>query len=219
MVTKILARILAIFVIVGLAACSPGTPKQIAAYPRNNTGTSGQPPLAIVHDAYLALAVADASQVADQATRMAEDYGGYASDRYTSPFEGWTQVTLSLSVPAASFDGLHRGLLGLGTLIREDVTGALDESSRVDSWGKYSHLTLELRQQPQWQPPDLNPRLDWAWKPASPLGQTFQAALGVTLAIFSYLAQAGIWIVVVGGPFALLGWLGWKLFKKLKRTS
>ncbi|MBN2550223.1 MAG: hypothetical protein JXB15_13755 [Anaerolineales bacterium] len=52
------------------------------------------------------------------------------------------------------------------------------------------------------------------WNP----GRTLRSALGVFLSIFGFLADIIIWLLVVVGPFVLLGWGGMKLARRLRRN-
>jgi hypothetical protein len=75
----------------------------------------------------------------------------------------------------------------------------------------YSQISLELRPRTlAWRGIHIG-----AWDP----GRTFARALQVSLAIFGFLADILIWLVVVLGPFVLLAWGVWALVARLRRKA
>lgn len=203
MFSRSFLRGLAVALALLLAACSPSaTPQLISTYPR----ADGPPPTApfpgrlIVYNADLTLEAADVDSAANRAAQLASDYGGYLIDS-----RAWYQgerkyAALTLAVPVPHFDSLRQSLLGLGTLVSESVSGEPKPIHTAD-WNTYSTITLRL----QSSAPSFRfewPALPtWGWSPA----RTFTQAFGVFFAIFAWLVDALIWIVVVIGPFALMG--------------
>ena len=102
-----------------------------------------------------------------------------------------------LAVPAGHFDSVRNGLLSLGSLVSEQVYGEL-RTYEGGVWETYSHITLNL--QPRgWSLPSIGvPEL----RPV----RTFVQAWGVFAGIFGFLMDVVIWILVVAGPFILMGW-------------
>lgn len=190
-----------------LAACSPGgAPRLIGAQPR-----SGVPVPAnahVVYTAYLTLEVADVDAAADRAVGYAGDYGGYLVESRAWTSEGRRYETLTLAVPVPNFDGLRAALLGLGTLVSETVSSEPKPIGR-DDWNTFTHIVVELQPARSVIALPAPPRL-WGWDP----GRTFSQAFGVTFGIFAFLADVLIWVVVVIGPFALAGWLVWRLVRR-----
>ena len=195
-----------------LAGCSAtGAPRRIASYPSGAPQPPVEthpyrPPGPLVYNASLVLRVWDPEGAAGRAEGLAYEYGGYLVGTHTWKQDGGEIVGLTLAVPLYSFDALHEDLLRLGKLESESVWG---ERTGYAPGGtpNYSQISVELR-----------PRmLAWrgihigSWDP----GQTFARALQVSVAIFGFLANILIWLVVVLGPFVLLAWGGWALFSRL----
>jgi hypothetical protein len=150
-----------------------------------------------VYNATLELAVSNVDRVTERAVSLISEYGGYLISSQSWFIQDRKHATLLLAVPAANFDVAKRGLLGLGSLISEKVSGRLVESRHWQSV-EYSHITLHLRpKESLW--PDL--RLP-NWRPA----RTLADAWGVFTAIFGFILDVLIWVIVVIGPFALMGW-------------
>ncbi len=193
------------------AACSSG-PRQIASYPSGSRGSSRAGPSGssyeLVYSAYLELSVANIEAAAERAEQLAYDYGGYLSSSHFWEQDGRTYATLVLEIPSREFDRVREKLLRLGTLESERTDG---EWVGYDSPGKesYSQIILSLKPAgfawPAIQPP--------GWRPL----RTLERALQVSLAIFGFLLDVLIWIVVIAGPFVLLGWALWKLIPRQRR--
>jgi hypothetical protein len=200
-----------ILYILALAACS-GEPTRIAAYPAGSRGSSGagagSPSRALAYSAYLELEVVDVKAAAERAEELALDYGGYLSSSHLWEQDGKTYATLEIEVPMRQFDRLRERLLRLGSLESESKTGAWVEPGRT-GWEGYSQIILSLRPAgiswPQIDPPRGRPL------------RTLERAFGVFLAIAGFLLDIVIWVVVIVGPFALLGWGLMKLIPKLRR--
>jgi len=149
------------------------------------------------------------------AAELARDYGGYVAggdlgdDGHRdggARGAGWS--TLTLAVPAAQFDGAHNAVLSLGKLIREDISGKpLGGATYQDSGSAYSYITIHF-----WQAARSVGRPSFGWNPA----RTFEQAFGWFVSIFTVLADVIIWVVVVGGPFVLMGWGVVALWRRLR---
>lgn len=191
------------------AGCSAASaPRLIGSYPSQPP----QPPAArlVVYNSLLELQVFDVEQATRQAERLTYDYGGYLESS-----SAWYQgrelcQTLVLAVPQPNYTALRRALLRLGTLQSEQVSGNLASGS-TGSWEAYAHITVNLR---PWAP-------SWIWHETpgwNPL-RTFGRAMQVAAAIFSFLIDASIWVLVITGPFILLGWGLRALLRRLRRAS
>jgi hypothetical protein len=110
-------------------------------------------------------------------------------------------------VPAANFDGLYAELQRLGTVTSEHIYSRWDGSG--DGWRVYSHITLQLcSKTSDWPSISLG-----SWHPLD----TLRDAWGVTAAIFGFLLDLLIWVVVVAGPFVLIGLGARQLYLKLRQ--
>ena len=193
-----------------LAGCSgiQAEPAVIATYPRGSSSKYPSPPMAqylIVYQAYMELRVADVDWAAEQAARWALDSGGYVLAS-----QSWYQdenklTSLQLAVPTVNFSNLRRNLLSLGELINEQVTSESELDMPGDGRMPYSQITVQLRPMSSrwtvWDIPAPAPQ-PGVWNPV----YTFQRAFGVFWNIFGFVVDMFIWVVVVAGPFALIGW-------------
>ena len=193
-----------------LSACAgSSTPKLIGAYP---TGGNQNPPVPhsydrFVYDGSLELEVASVSKAARQAEGLAYELGGYLSSSSSWKQQGRTVTTLVLCVPAANFENLYYRLLNLGTSLSDSVYGKW-----VSGYGPeyYSSITLTLRPR-SYGLPEL-PSFGW-----NPL-RTFEQAFGVFVDIFGFLIDILIWILVLFGPFILIGLGVRALLKRLRKA-
>lgn len=206
-------RILITIVILALSlyACSGSpSPQQIAAYPKDAPiAIAPHPSIVIVYRAYLEMIVADVDKAADRGAQFAYDCGGYLAGTQSWYADGRKATTLVLAVPTTNFYSLRQTLLSLGRMVNENITGEPVEPHYGDPWQEYSYITLHLR------PAAANlPAFPVSgWDP----GRTLQRALSVSVAILGFLADILIWVIVVAGPFVLIGWLGWLAWKTSKR--
>jgi hypothetical protein len=194
-----------------LAACSGSSPQLIGSQPKQ-IGSSGYyvpaPSGSIIYNAYMEMEVADVDVAVQAAAQLARNYGGYLADGRLWADDGWNTITVV--IPAAYFDPTHNGLLSLGRLIREDISGVpIGGRPGEGMEGAYSKITMQFRLPPgrAWRPlpsPGWNP------------GRTFERALAWFVSIFTFLADVVIWVVVVGGPFVLMGWGALALWRRLR---
>jgi len=195
-----------------ITACSSaGGPKQIAAAPRLTPIAEFPGNASIIYQAYLELQVVDVDASATRAQDLAQSYGGYLTNSQSWLVDGLTVRTLELLVPSAGFDRLRLALLQLGVLVSETTSGRLVEMPPARQ--PYSSITLHLRPQTRaaWQPLQP-PNTVSLWSP----GRTFQRAFAVFLAIFGFLADMIIWVLVVVGPFALIFLIAWKAARRIR---
>jgi hypothetical protein len=181
-----------------LASCAPGAPTVIASYPRNIANQPRPAPTALNNSTRLSLQVNDVPSAADQAIDLAQQYDGWVIDRSCRGAGIDQIVNLVLAVPQANHERLRRALLGLGQIVDQD---AWDNTGGCSTCADVSYIYLEL-----------NPSVQ-AWDAVPPAPgegsgnptDTFRRAWQVTAAIFTYLLNILIWIMVVGGPFVLIG--------------
>jgi hypothetical protein len=194
-----------------LTACARATgPKQIAMYPAEAPREPRRisPSDAVVYNAILELEVADVEDAAQRAEELAYRYGGYLSNSQTWYRDDRAYITAVLAVPVYNYAGLHGALLDLGKARGETVTGELT-SYTPDGQVNYSHITLTFA-----------PRT-FAW-PSLPLtgwnpGRTIESAFGVFVTIFGFIADILLWVLIVFGPFALVGWIVWVIVRRVRR--
>ena len=145
---------------------------------------------------------------ADRAENLAAQYGGYLASSHHWEGQDGVTYTLELAVPPEYFEDLHADLLELGDLQRETIWEDW-QSYRASRQRVYSRITLILE-------PAISLRVDFprsGWNPA----RTLQKATQVFFAIFGFLVDVLIWVVVVAGPFVLLGWGLYALVRRRRK--
>jgi hypothetical protein len=201
-----------------LAACSSAAPQLIASYPSDEQpiliGKHPAPPepAVYVQDAYLEMEVSNVERASERAEEAANQYGGYLVSAQTWRQDGKQIAALTLAVPAAQFEGALRELKNLGSVKSERISGEWVEAGPGDNtWTVYSQINLSLYPRTvAW--PSL-PRT--GWDPA----HTFRSALQVCVTVFGFLVDILIWLVVVVGPFVLIGWGGLTLYRRAQKRS
>ena len=202
-----------------LAACSANGPQLIGAQPKQigSSGYTSPPAWPIIYNAYMEMEVADVDASVRVAAQIARDYGGYLASGQPVDDGSWGAgawhaewATVTLAVSAAQFDGAHNALLGLGRLIREDISGRpLGSAPDEDLSAALSNITVHFQPAPHatWRPwPSIG------WNPA----RTLEQASAWFVSIFTFLADIVIWLVAVGGPFVLMGWGAAALLRRLR---
>jgi hypothetical protein len=197
------------FFAAALSGCGSAEPRQIASYPVqiDKESPAYQPgSTQFVYAAYIEMEVSDPSSAAKKAANLAATYDGYLVSSHTYHWDNLDQVTVVLAVPASNFEKMHTALLRLGKLTSERVSGEWEDGG----WNAYSEVTVNF------SPSALAwPSLPNGWNPERTLRQAFN----VFLTIFGFLADIVIWLLVVVGPFALLGLAAWAVVRRLRRTA
>lgn len=183
-----------------LSACSTlGTqgPRQIAVQPQSETLIYPSLPYGqFVYNASMVIEVSDPEEAATDAESIALRYGGYlvrSTSHWQQEGEGWTSLTLA--VPASNYPAVYADLIALGDLISAVTSGEWVS----DGYGREAFSEIVVIFQPGgWQWPGI---VIGQWNP----GRTFSQAFRVFTAIFGFLADVIIWVVVVAGPFLLIG--------------
>jgi hypothetical protein len=193
-----------------LSACSnPGPSNLIASYPQvtgSDKPVSPIPYHSWVYGAYIDLEVSNPGRVAESAKSLAHECGGYLV-RSDSWYWGEREhITLVLAVPVQQFQMLRELLVRHGKTLDEKVTGEW-RSDRPGIPPGYAEITLVLRPKPY-----SVFRFPGGWSPA----RTFERAFEVFIGIFGFFVDILIWILVVVGPFFLLGYGLWKILSKLR---
>lgn len=188
-----------------LAACSgSATPQLIGSYPKGASPTYAPPPenLLVVYDDYLELEVSNTDTAADRATRLASDYGGYLVSSQSWYQGGRKYTTLTLAVPVAQFEATRKALLRLGTLVSENVSGDLISTRYgADGWNTRVASNITVQLSPAFSVVTLPSLPATGWNPA----RTFEQAFGVFASVFTFIVDLLIWVVVIVGPFVLMG--------------
>ncbi len=191
-----------------LAGCSAsGEPRLIAAFPSGDRASIPepppppvppgfpQPPQTLIYHARMSLEVWRPSRAASRAQALAYEYGGYLVSSNAFDTGGAEHLSVVLAVPVYNFHSLFDDLHDLGIVMGEQVWGEW----RVYGPGggaNYSQITLEIAPRRL----SLPAVLPDGWSP----GRTFTSALRISAAIFRFLVDAAIWMLVVVAPFALL---------------
>jgi hypothetical protein len=143
-----------------------------------------------------------------EAEAWAGRFGGYIAARRSWTLDDQKVTQLDLAVPSGNFDALLQAVEGLGVLIHENISSQ-PAGPPPGNLPAYSTIMVVLRPTPAaWESLPEN-----GWSPA----RTFQRALGVFLAIFSFIADIVIWLVVVVGPFALAALLALWIYRHRRR--
>jgi len=190
-----------------LMACSSSqAPRLIGSYPSTPPESRPLQGTTIIYRTELDLAVTDPQTAAQCALQYAYNHGGYLVDRNSWVSKGQAKVTLELAVPSTAYESLHNDLLGLGIFIRESQDSRMIGTYSWDPLSTYSQITVHFS-----PISNVSSRFSLpAWRPI----HTLQNAIAVSLAIFGFLSNILIWIVVVVGPFALIGWLIYRVLTK-----
>ena len=176
-----------------LAGCAP---RLIAASPLNIASGPRPTPTVMNSSTRLSLEVDDVPSATNQAIDLAQRYGGWVIDR-SCQGDGPDQVAnLILAVPPSNGERLRQVLAGLGQVVDQDNWNDYSGCSTC-SEASYIYLALSAR---RWVEAPPAAQVE-SWSPAV----TFRRAWQVTASIFAVLLDGLIWVVVVGGPFVLIG--------------
>lgn len=203
---------LVLCLILALAGCAGGDepPQLIASYPVEKQIAIypvTPPDMVVVYNATVEIEVSNVDKAAEKAHNLVYQYGGYLASSQSWYQGGEKHATLVLAVPFIQFESVRRALLSLGDLVRERVSGELKPAEFGDhDWRTFSYITLQL------YPKDsiMHPLTLPDWRPL----QTLSKAWGVLASILGFLVDIIIWVVVVAGPFVLIGWLVRVLFQR-----
>jgi hypothetical protein len=191
-----------------LGACS--APVQIAAYPKTTPIARFPIPPGEAPHAYIEVQVTSVDRAEEHAIRLAAAQGGYLSDSQSWYVSGQKAASLDLAVPPANFERLCSALLGLGDVISQTCPSWPAPAYYRDYPAPYAVITVQLRPIPPAWPPHSEPA---GWNPL----RTLQRAFGVFMTIFSFLIDILIWVLVVVGPFVLLGLGAWAVVRRMQR--
>ncbi|MFZ6026240.1 MAG: DUF4349 domain-containing protein [Chloroflexota bacterium] len=194
-----------------LAACAgSGAPKLIGAASREATpgprllSPAGEE---VVYHAVMEMEVSDAEKSAGRAEGLASRYGGYLVSSQLWYEDGKKHASVSLAVPAGNYESLYRAVRDLGKLYGETVTGQL-VAQQPGGREINAHITVNFH-----PGGTVWPSLPvTGWNPGRTVGNAFT----VFLTIFGFIADIFLWALIVVGPFALMAWGAWALFRKIR---
>ena len=200
--------------IVGLfAACSrAGGPEQIAAYPQGTSiaryARSSEQTL--VYNATLDLEVWNVERATERAKEIAFEQDGYLVSAQSWYRDGEKHTNIVLAIPSYQFDRARDDLLRLGHLTGEWISSDLVSHGDA-AQDIYAQITIYLQPQELVIPEISLPK----WRQV----RTFERAWSVFVSIFSFLLDVIIWVLVVAGPFALIGWVAVKGYQWQRKVA
>lgn len=205
----ILASLTLALLLGACSAVSPQGPRQIAVQPSSQVLIPpAQPYGQFVYNASLVVEVSDPVEAAVDAETIALNNGGYLV-RSTSSWkqDGEVWASLVLAVPASSYPRVYADLVELGSLMSAVTSGEWSKGG----YGVEAYSEIAVTFQPGgWRWPEIT---IGTWNP----GRTFSQAFGVFTAIFGFLADVVIWVLVVTGPFVLLALVARAIWRRMAR--
>jgi hypothetical protein len=201
-------KIISLFVLTfSVAGCSgSATPQLIAAYPggSQSSGSVVSPnqfiPTPAPCSAIIEVEVPNLEAAVGRASELAASYSAYVTSLNSWSDNRYKLTNLTIVAPQPGFNSLRSRLLELGSPLDDSLLGNPEYSSLA-----YCQISLTLAQKTTGLP-------SIGWDPI----HTLKHALSLSVSIFGFLVDALIWIVVVLGPFVLMG-LGVRAL--LKRRS
>jgi len=191
--------LMCMLLVVLLTACSnAGAPEQIAAYSMEKPiAVYPQPPEStLIYNATLDIEVSDVERAAERAKQIAFEAGGYLISAQSWYRDGEKHSTMVLAVPVYRFDSVRDELMRLGKLSGEWISSELTSPGSSTSQ-QYSQITVYFHPRESRLPSISLPNIH-------PL-YTIEKAFGVFISIFGFLLDILIWIIIVAGPFILIG--------------
>jgi len=211
-----------VFVLIALAwagcAARPG-PLQIASYPIQPTPGPAQifPPPEQAYpwgmlSAYLEIGVTDVTRAVQRAEEMAYHNDGTLVSQSSWVEQNELRTSVTLAVPTHYSHRLITGLEALGDLRRKEVTSDVEDApmSATADGSRLSYITVVFFHQGfTWPEIQIG-----GWNP----GRTIANAFAVFVTIFGFLADLVLWLAIVLGPFALIGWGLWALLHRKRKA-
>jgi hypothetical protein len=191
--------LMSMLLVVLLTACSrAGAPDQIAAYSiEKPIAVYPQPPEStLIYNATLDIEVSNVERAAERAKQITFEAGGYLISAQSWYRDGEKHSTVVLAVPVYRFDDVRDDLMRLGKLSGEWITSEL-VSPGSNSSQQYSQITVYFHPRESSLPKISLPNF-------RPLN-TFEKAFGVFISIFGFILDILIWVIIVVGPFVLIG--------------
>lgn len=181
--------------------------------------------LKLIPPAEMYLDIFDTHETALYVNQLTHDHGGYCIVSNTSYQGNYKYATLTLTMPLTRFGDMQEAMQGLGQLSIQHIPNELQRTIQpTRDWDTFVNVTLHLRPtltapisnvEPQPQPTAIaEPAPAVSVEPPSRAFQTFESAFGVTAKIFGFLLDVIIWLVVVPGPFVVIGLVGRWLYNR-----
>jgi hypothetical protein len=188
-----------LLLVVLLTACSrAGAPEQIATYSKDRPiAVYPQPPEStLIYNATLDMEVSNVERAAERAQEIAFEAGGYLISAQSWYRDGEKHSTVVLAAPVYRFYDVRDDLMRLGKLSGEWISSELVSSSSRTQ-GQFSQITVYFH-------PSESGLPKISWLNFHPLN-TIEKAFGVFVSIFGFLLDILIWVIIVIGPFVLIG--------------
>ncbi len=192
---------------INLTACASG-PKLIAVQPVNQIAASSFEQ-AYQFNAELEIEVWNVEAATEEVCQLVYNLDGYIEDSQAYHAAGWTFSRMEISVPNRHFEDLNQDLAKLGRVIHSYVITNQVKSGLGRYPSNTSYLTLIIRSRQASRVQIIQP----GWNPL----RTLHNAIDVSINLFSFLINLAIWVLVVTGPFFLIGWLAFRAYKRMKR--
>jgi hypothetical protein len=162
--------------------------------------------------ANLEISVADVDIATAKAAQMIKEFDGNIVDSSAWYSRNQKNVKLEIDVPFRNFEGLHASLLGLGKILKESPAGnsTIPNYDTNSAYEMMSHISLMIISERAVAFPNFQIA---GWNPLS----TFRRAFNIFIRIFGFLVDILIWLLVVLGPFLLIGLGFWWLFRRVRR--
>jgi hypothetical protein len=201
-----------LIILLFISGCShTPAPQMIGFYPLDRSSVELPEKHTLVYHEVIELEVANTQRVTDQATRLVYDYGGYVAGSHSWLQEETEIVTLNLVVPTQHYSDFRAKVLNLGRLLRENRSGDMVNDISGNSKSYYLQITLFLIPSQGIISSFISP----GWHP----GQTFARAFSVLVNISGFLVDGLIWMIVVLGPFILIGWFTLRIIRIRRKSS
>jgi hypothetical protein len=159
----------------------------------------------------MVIEVYNVDRAALRANQLVSNFGGNIYSQRLSSSAGQRAYVLLISVTASQNGPLRAALAHLGNVVDESSSNGFPSSPRRIYPEPDTTIELTLRE------------VSYHIRPAGPIGwdpgRTASQAFAVFQAIFSFIVDILIWVLIVIGPFVLVGWLGWWLARRRKRSS
>jgi hypothetical protein len=193
-----------LLLILAVGGCAGGDrePDLIGSYPSTTGDHEWYPPLpepaVIVYHTVLDMRVRSVSRAFEEIKSLAHEHGGYVTTAQIWYEDRDEHATIAVSVPVFNFDLLYDRIVRLGSLDNETISGELRSHAPYERDEMImSTITVHLEERSSISFPRTSD-----WHAAS----TFLQAFDVASTIFRFLLDAAIWVIVVAGPFVVLGW-------------
>ena len=176
----------------------------IAAYPLTNL-----PIQSPVYQGRLELEVRDIQRAVDSILEIAEDNGGFMISIHQWTEDNYPVAQIVISIPAAHFEAAWSQLTRVGRSMGYHVSP--DPNPVPGSFSASSEITITLYQK-SWLSLFAGLR-------NTHLADTLRHAWEILSSLLIFLFDVIVWLLVVVGPFGLLGWGIIKIIRRRKQPD